>query len=617
MSQSNANNFAEKFSKNTIIKLFACVGLAVFWVVFLWNFWDREVYALGINALVFFALFLGFFIWVLFEKGRCLKKDTLWIVPLSLMIVSFFLYDNPFVKVVTLLVGPVSFFVFYNYSFLKDRREKSWNLSFALSLFIGRLVAIFGNIGKSAILYLEFIIPANEKYKKIIARILIGFVFFVIISLAVLIPLLSSADAVFAHSVKAVYDWATKIISLPFAKKLFFAAILSVIFLAAVITWEKEFDYNKKEKETFPIDSIIAGIVLGGILIVYLLFLWIQIGHLWVGSLPFDFKTTENLVKSGFWQLLVLTFLNIFIYFFIYKKTSLFVQKILLAFTAASLLLLVSAGYRMGLYVIFYGFSYEKFFASYTVLFCALLFFWLLLRLVVDKKTDILKTAVVLFIWMYGVMTVFPVEQFIFRSNIALSHREDSRIKLSELSMLSPDVLGLVKRYEAAGVLKKETFDWTPWIESQEKKVADKKWYERNAMNLLYLANKTETENNLVGGDKDVYGCIGSAGYSWCEAKQKCIRSWEEYCTITTPKKVVFACDGSKTITATFYIGDDKFVDLELSDGKKLSVPRAISASGARYTKADETFVFWNKGDTAFITEGADSVETYSNCNLQ
>lgn len=34
----------------------------------------------------------------------------------------------------------------------------------------------------------------------------------------------------------------------------------------------------------------------------------------------------------------------------------------------------------------------------------------------------------------------------------------------------------------------------------------------------------------LVGGDQDEHGCIGSAGYSWCEAKQKCLRVWEEKC---------------------------------------------------------------------------------------
>lgn len=34
----------------------------------------------------------------------------------------------------------------------------------------------------------------------------------------------------------------------------------------------------------------------------------------------------------------------------------------------------------------------------------------------------------------------------------------------------------------------------------------------------------------VVGGDRDAHGCIGSAGYSWCETKQKCLRVWEEKC---------------------------------------------------------------------------------------
>lgn len=38
----------------------------------------------------------------------------------------------------------------------------------------------------------------------------------------------------------------------------------------------------------------------------------------------------------------------------------------------------------------------------------------------------------------------------------------------------------------------------------------------------------------LVGGDKDEHGCIGSAGYSWCETKQKCLREWEEKCEAIT-----------------------------------------------------------------------------------
>ena len=38
---------------------------------------------------------------------------------------------------------------------------------------------------------------------------------------------------------------------------------------------------------------------------------------------------------------------------------------------------------------------------------------------------------------------------------------------------------------------------------------------------------------NLIGGDKDAHGCLGSAGYSWCAVKNKCLRVWEEKCEAT------------------------------------------------------------------------------------
>jgi hypothetical protein len=43
----------------------------------------------------------------------------------------------------------------------------------------------------------------------------------------------------------------------------------------------------------------------------------------------------------------------------------------------------------------------------------------------------------------------------------------------------------------------------------------------------------TTVDNNIVGGDKDEHGCIGSAGYSWCAVKNKCLRVWEEKCENT------------------------------------------------------------------------------------
>jgi hypothetical protein len=48
----------------------------------------------------------------------------------------------------------------------------------------------------------------------------------------------------------------------------------------------------------------------------------------------------------------------------------------------------------------------------------------------------------------------------------------------------------------------------------------------------LFVLSGCTQSNPIVGGDKDEHGCIPSAGYSWCEEKQKCLRVWEENCTV-------------------------------------------------------------------------------------
>ena len=75
--------------------------------------------------------------------------------------------------------------------------------------------------------------------------------------------------------------------------------------------------------------------------------------------------------------------------------------------------------------------------------------------------------------------------------------------------------------------------------------------------------------------------------------------------------KATFYCTDGKSIAAEFDNNTNQ-VNLTLSDGRVWTLPRAMSGSGARYANADETEVFWNKGDTAFIEENGQT--TYSDC---
>ena len=81
------------------------------------------------------------------------------------------------------------------------------------------------------------------------------------------------------------------------------------------------------------------------------------------------------------------------------------------------------------------------------------------------------------------------------------------------------------------------------------------------------------------------------------------------------PIRAQFSCAGGKTVEAAFFNAAPSHVVLALSDGRRLTLPQAMSASGARYASADERIVFWNKGDTAFIDE--QGRQTYADCRTR
>mgnify|MGYP001609881336 CR=1 FL=1 len=70
---------------------------------------------------------------------------------------------------------------------------------------------------------------------------------------------------------------------------------------------------------------------------------------------------------------------------------------------------------------------------------------------------------------------------------MALYNRDNSRIVLRELKMLSPDVLALVKKNKENGLLEDASYDWNTWIEDRQRAIAQKAWYERNVINILNL----------------------------------------------------------------------------------------------------------------------------------
>jgi membrane-bound inhibitor of C-type lysozyme len=88
---------------------------------------------------------------------------------------------------------------------------------------------------------------------------------------------------------------------------------------------------------------------------------------------------------------------------------------------------------------------------------------------------------------------------------------------------------------------------------------------------------------------------------------------------------VRYQCQQNKTMVADYYDGTSRVgpdgrpipggrVLLQLSDGRKFSLPQTLSGSGIRHADSSESLVFWSKGDTAFVEEGPTKAVTYRDC---
>jgi membrane-bound inhibitor of C-type lysozyme len=73
-----------------------------------------------------------------------------------------------------------------------------------------------------------------------------------------------------------------------------------------------------------------------------------------------------------------------------------------------------------------------------------------------------------------------------------------------------------------------------------------------------------------------------------------------------------FVCPDKSVINADFY---SRAVHIETARLGGMYLTQTISGSGARYANADESIVFWNKGDTAFIQQNGKT--TIDNCVIQ
>lgn len=477
--------------------------LGLFWVVFCWNFWKMGFAALGLNAALFLFFYMALQVQGRLFPARTARLHPVWEVPVLFLIASYALYENPFYKACNVIALPAIF----GFIILKKSASKSDNFfDDGIRLLYLICYTVFGPLGyiqRSFLAQWRWLTAGLSSFLRFgspVARSVIkGVSVFLLLAVLLIVPLLSAADPTFASVFEQFYLMVQDVLRAIFEEEFIWRIICLIATSLCVLTtffaWHYDYSKSLKRKDPVEHDSIAAAIILSGIMLIYLIFIAIQLERLFVSMLPLNFPETEKYVKQGFWQLVFLSTINIYLVLIYFRKTTKQVQTILVSFTFVSLAVLFSAAHRMVLYVSLHGLSYEKFYASYTVLYCVVLFGLLLYSFFAANTRSILHDAVVVVIWMYSVVGVLPVEKCIIVFNQYMHTREGSRIDLGDMRMLSADVLPYVKKHRKALVGSSEVSgSWSTvdkWVQAKQEKLQKKRWYEHSLSSGWAAYNKS------------------------------------------------------------------------------------------------------------------------------
>lgn len=158
--------------------VFFAIGLALYWVLLCWGIFTEGPWAMGINYTLFVLGIAALFSIHAGEK-RLNARHWPWIIPILLLALSYVLYENPFIKMVNIIVLPPLFCCYRvavttpNYH--KIAWEGSW-IEHLIRRFFGALAGIRAAIETIA----RTIVPFEARHAKTFHKVLLGLAIFIV-----------------------------------------------------------------------------------------------------------------------------------------------------------------------------------------------------------------------------------------------------------------------------------------------------------------------------------------------------------------------------------------------------------------------------------------------------
>lgn len=246
--------------------------------------------------------------------------------------------------------------------------------------------------------------------------------------LVIILPVLSQADAGFSRMLTRVFErvfvfegglFLQLCIEIPVVvilSSLMFGTVYGGIYQRNI---EKGIckEYKEISGEGFHIIPDVAIYTFAGIIgFTYLLFIAFQAKYLFSacgGILPESFTYAEY-ARQGFFELCGITAFNVLLLFFmnIFARTVTRENKVLsvinIAFSTVTILLLITAMSKMGMYITAYGFTIKRIQASVFMIWLFLVLFMIICHQ--KKKIPLVRWAVFLGAVLYTLLCILPLE---------------------------------------------------------------------------------------------------------------------------------------------------------------------------------------------------------------
>ena len=365
---------------------------------------------LGINVLLFTIPLLGTIIYFLKEnKSIKNKRGLLLIIPILIFSSTYFIYSNVFNRI-NIIVIPFLYLLMYVVTLDKVKQFHD--------IFTKTISLIFKPLDYLSSFYKESMkeFPDDKlspNTKKVLRSLLI-----VIPVVLIVLLLLISADQIFENlfnNLIKVFD------NLSFGNIIIriINFIILFFYLGGTLYYisKKYKDDNTVEEKKELKDPITINILLTILNIIYVIFDIIQINSLLLHRVSEGFNYA-NYARSGFFQLMFISVIDIIIILLSKKSKEKNYTKIMSLFTVLlTLIIIVSSFYRMFLYEQAYGYTVLRL-GVYLILITEVLLLIPTIIYIFKKEFNVLRYYLIIIIAIYSLVNCFSIDKIIAENNI-------------------------------------------------------------------------------------------------------------------------------------------------------------------------------------------------------